>query len=102
MGRFVTPHCNPENLNMINDSMTWEPAKARWRKMYRGRMYTVSCSRLGCPPTKLDSYKAANDWWLAKRAEIDAKAPPHPHEQILRSLADRLAWAQGHGNADLA
>ncbi len=87
---------------MINNTMTWEPAKARWRKMYRGRMFTVSCSRLGCPPTKVGSYKAANDWWVAKRAEIDGQTPAHPHEWVLRSLADRLAWAQGHGKADMA
>ena len=87
---------------MINETMTWEPAKARWRKMYRGRMYTVSCYRLASPPTKVGSYKAANDWWVAKRAEIDGPAPKRPHEWALRQLAERLAWAQGHGKAGTA
>ena len=34
----------------IQDLMTWEPRKDRWRKIYKGKLYTVSCYRLGVPP----------------------------------------------------
>jgi hypothetical protein len=50
--------------------MTWEKSKQRWRKMYQGRIYTVSPRSLGCPPTKDESYQAANGWWEAKLTEI--------------------------------
>jgi integrase len=84
--------------------MTWEPSKARWRKMYKGKVHTISCATLGCPPSKVASYKAANDWWVAKRAEIDGRTPVpiHPHDSVMRQISDRLAWAQGHGRADIA
>jgi integrase len=82
--------------------MTWEPATRRWKKIYKGRAYTISCRALGVPATKLDSYQAANAWWLAKRIEIDSNSPPHPNARYLGLLADRLAWARAHGRDDLA
>jgi hypothetical protein len=81
--------------------LTWEPATRRWRKVYRGRTYTVSCRALGVPHTKQESYQAANAWWLAKRAEIDRLATPHPNAQHLELLSRRLAWAEDHGRRDL-
>ena len=89
---------------MINCMMTWESSKARWRKMYKGKVHTISCATLGCPPSKVASYKAANDWWVARRAEIDGQPPTfiHPHAPLMRRIADQLAWAQAHGRADIA
>jgi hypothetical protein len=32
--------------------MTWKASTRRWRKMHRGKLYTVSCRQLGTPETK--------------------------------------------------
>lgn len=47
---------------------------ARWRKTYKGKPYTVTCTELGLPEaawTEVGSYQAANEWWKKRRAEID-------------------------------
>jgi integrase len=60
--------------------MTWvPPPKAYWRKVYDGKVYTISCRELGVEKTKEGSYKSANAWWQNKMAEIDtANRPPEP------------------------
>ena len=58
---------------MIRTLMTWQAARRRWRKWYKGILYQVSCDQLGCSDTKADSYQAANAWWTAKKAEIDSQ-----------------------------
>jgi|SRR5271166_5254682 len=78
----------------IQDLMTWEPRKDRWRKIYKGKLYTVSCYRLGVPPTKEASYKAANAWWLAKRAEIEGN---HPLSYHIEELERRRDWCRLRG-----
>ena len=60
---------------MIRTMMTWQAARRRWRKWYKGILYQVSCDQLGCPQTKADSYQAANAWWSAKKTEIDNQNP---------------------------
>jgi integrase len=55
--------------------MTWEGAKSRWRKMFKGTTYTISCKELGCPPTKAESYSAANAWWAQKHAQLQGYRP---------------------------
>ena len=32
--------------------MTWEPKSRRWRKLYKGKLYTVLCRSLGEPESK--------------------------------------------------
>src|SRR4051812_10142734 len=56
--------------------MSWIPRRKGWYKKYRGDLYSVSARQLGSEPTKQDSWRAANRWWEAKKAEIDAQAPP--------------------------
>lgn len=80
--------------------MTWEPRPRRWRKMHRGVVYTVSCEALGVPETKESSYQAANAWWQRRRAETEADRPPHPHNDVLTELEERLSWARRHHAAD--
>ena len=82
--------------------LTWEQATHRWKKIYKGRAYTVSCKTLGVPSTKMDSYRAANEWWATRKAEIDAYQPPHPHAERIDILSRRLAWAVAHGKVELA
>src|SRR4051812_48567199 len=72
--------------------MTWEPAKSRWRKMHKGKVYTVSCDALGTP-TKEVSYQAANAWWASRLADL---TPRHPHAAYLARLDRMLAWAERH------
>lgn len=56
--------------------MTFDKKQARWKKMYKGKMFVVSCHALNAPATKLDSMEAANGWWISKRAEIDGGTAP--------------------------
>lgn len=77
--------------------MTWEPRKSRWRKMYKGTIYTVTCESLGTRPTKEDSYRHANAWWQRKLAELTV-VEPHPHAEVLAELEKRLDWAGRHGD----
>src|SRR5262245_5525392 len=82
--------------------MTWEPGPRRWRKLYRGKLFTVSCRQLGVPDTKNDSYQAANAWWVARRAEIDGQKPPHLHEWWLTEARRRLSIAAKLGEPRVA
>jgi hypothetical protein len=67
-----------------------------WYKKYQGQLYQVSCKQLGVPPTKDQSMTAANEWWEAKRAEIDAQekaatAKAHPRsDEIIEALEANL------------
>ena len=80
--------------------MTWESGTRRWRIKHRNKVYTISCRALGVPPTKEQSYQAANAWWTAKRAEIEAGSPPpRPHADALAEIARRLAWRKGMARA---
>ncbi|SIO67782.1 Site-specific recombinase XerD [Singulisphaera sp. GP187] len=74
-------------------ALTWEQGTRRWKKVYMGKSYTVSCRALGVPGTKLESYQAANAWWAAKKTEIDGQPPSHAYQQILDELERRKAWA---------
>jgi len=76
-------------------TMTWEPAKLRWRKMYKGKVYTVSCDALDCPATKEGSYKAANAYWESLFTKI--KNPPTRFDYIILELERRKAWNVHHG-----
>lgn len=57
--------------------MSWQGApQYRWRKMYRGVSYVVTCAELRSPRlTQEGSGKLADDWWRAKKAEIDGLTP---------------------------
>lgn len=74
-------------------SMTWIASRHRWMKMYKGKRYVISCKALGAPETKEASYQAANQWWQAKRAEIDGsnvKPQPGSSEAIAGVISE---WA---------
>ena len=82
--------------------MAWEPTRRRWWKQYLNTRYVVSCRQLDASETKEGSYQAANAWWLAKKAEVDGKKPPHPLADLIEGRARRLDWARSHGREDLA
>ena len=67
--------------------MTWVPARKRWTKKYRGKMYAVSCRALGTDPTKEASTKAANDWWRKKQTELESESL---QESMLPHLGPRF------------
>ena len=72
--------------------MTWVASKKRWTKMYRGKMYAVSCRQLKCPATKEESRLFANEWWGKKQEQIDkllAESKKHP-ARITNYYADVL------------
>ncbi len=74
--------------------MTWEDVPRRWRKLHRGKMYTVSCTQLGVRDTKEASYQAANAWWVAKLAIINGEPRPHSEPEVLAELTRRRDWAR--------
>lgn len=70
--------------------MTYVSSQKRWTKKYNGKMFSVSCKQLGCPSSEAASWMAANLWWEAKQAEIDAQARQEeaaadPASHILRT-----------------
>jgi hypothetical protein len=87
--------------------MSWQGSRLkRWDKMYNRVRYYVTCAQLNLPKqlwTKEGSREAANRWWIAKRAEVDAAAQQaHPHEQLLNTLDQRHAYAEQHDLPDEA
>src|SRR5262245_13761954 len=73
--------------------MTWVPPRSdrpggRWTRMHKGKAYWVSCRQLNAPNTKEGSILAANAWWRAKQAQIDAQGirRPAPQESVLNTL----------------
>jgi integrase len=78
--------------------MTWVPGRRLWRKVYRGKTYTVSCRQLVeqgyslLAETKEGSYLAANLWWSSKEDQIEAERkkaerPVSALEQLALSAA---------------
>jgi hypothetical protein len=78
-------------------TMTFEPAKKRWRKMYRGKTITISCDALNAPPTREGSYREANEWWEQKLTEIRGKTPPDRVELLIRELQAGRTWLEDQG-----
>jgi hypothetical protein len=73
-------------------TMTWEKARSRWRKMFEGKVYTVSPKELGTPATKEASQDAANEWWEAKQAELEGRNKIKPGSpQAVQKILE--AWA---------
>ena len=70
--------------------MTWEKARSRWRKMYKGKVYTVTPETLGVPATKDSSYQAANAWWEAKLNEFENQ-PNTRFDTYIRQLEEAKA-----------
>jgi hypothetical protein len=61
--------------------MSWQGAPYyRWRRMYQGVRYVVTCEELNAPLfTEEGSYRLANRWWREKMAEL---TKPTPEEEI--------------------
>ena len=73
--------------------MSWDGNRARWTKMYKGRRYLVTCFALGVPGTMQASYQAANNWWEAKKAEIDGYTPAPKDTAAQQALLEGWAGA---------
>ncbi len=74
--------------------LTWDSTNTRWRVMYRGKRFVVSCRQLGTPESKEASYQAANAWWQAKRAEIDGQTLADPHYVAVKAIGQRIDWSK--------
>ena len=61
--------------------MTWVAGSRRWRKLYKGKWYAVSCRQLGCEETKEASWKLANDWWERKQGLAHRGGSPGQRRQ---------------------
>ena len=62
--------------------MTWVAVSRRWRKLYKGKWYSISCKQLGCAETKDASWKAANDWWEKERGLADTAPPTEEDRRV--------------------
>jgi len=83
--------------------MNWIPAEKRWQAKYHGKLYRISAAKLGCPPTKDQSYMAANLWWEDKRRELDAADRPDPTLAALQAAdGGRLTEQRETGEAAAA
>ncbi len=60
--------------------MNWMPSVLRWRKFYRKKEYWWNPKTNGFPPTKEESAEGARQYWLRKKAEIDASYSNSPDE----------------------
>jgi hypothetical protein len=50
--------------------------------MHKGKRYWISCKQLGVAETKEGSIHAANAYWRAKQAELDARPPARPQVEF--------------------
>jgi integrase len=55
--------------------MTWQANRKRWRKIHKGQLFQVTCSELGVPETKEQSYQSANQWWRERLATVPKVEP---------------------------
>ena len=77
--------------------MTWDPKYCRWYKRYKKARYLISCRELEMPPTKAESLAAANEWWLAKKKEVDGqRATPTP--ATIKTLQMEYDWYEYSGD----
>src|ERR1700737_4030637 len=65
--------------------MTWVAGSRRWRKLYKGKWYSISCKQLGTDETKEASWKAANEWWEEQQRLSDT-APPTEEEKRVNAF----------------
>jgi integrase len=80
--------------------MTWVPESRRWRKLYKGKWYAISCRQLLCEDTKEASWKAANDWWARTQAEVDNR-PIETTEETRKANAFKVwSMVQDWGQLD--
>src|SRR4051812_2185792 len=83
--------------------MNWDGApNYRWRKLYKGVNYVVTCQQLRPPQfTKEASGKLADEWWRKKKAELDGTTVEATVERMkgipldqLTALADPMVYEQ--------
>jgi hypothetical protein len=93
--------------------MTWVPKNRLWRKVYRGKPYTISCRQLRQlgyefrEDNKADSYLAANSWWARKEHELEAERrkterQPTAMEQLALAFGNvpQEQWQEALRNCD--
>ncbi len=75
-----------------NYLMNWDgEPNFRWRKMYKGLKYVVTCEELQAMVwTKEASGKLADDWWREKQAEIDGVNVER--ERRAQALLEEREW----------
>ena len=87
--------------------LTWNSKQARWFKRLDGKQYAVSCKALQADyphlyqsATKEGSYKAANQWWLDRLADLTTH-PQHAIYQEAIELRRYMAlWCELEGDED--
>ncbi|MDR3618237.1 MAG: tyrosine-type recombinase/integrase [Paludisphaera borealis] len=78
--------------------MSWKAKERRWRKLYRGVSYTVSCRQLGTPETMEGSWREANEWFERERDK--AVENPSLKEEVAKAEKVRRLIHDFHELAD--
>ena len=65
--------------------MTWDIHRGRWRKIYKGKLYYFA-PKSG---DKASTYRAANAWWRARRAELE-HSPTSPLASEAISMRQKM------------
>ena len=81
----------------IKSLMTWDAKYHRWYKRYRKVRYLISCRELKVPLNKAESVAAANDWWLAKKKEVDGQRTT-PTPATIKALQLEYDWYEYTGD----
>jgi len=58
----------------MTELMNWNQQKRCWIKMKNGKLFTISCKKLGFPlskRTKAETCEAANSWWRSMNPKLE-------------------------------
>lgn len=79
-------------------NMTWNDKSGRWFKKFHGKPIAVSVKKLAAQfpdlvsaETKIGSYRAANEWWRIKEAQLTLEANSNDLQSLLQQQAS-LHW----------
>ena len=89
--RNSVPHAGGVMPRLYRMTPEFKGQHSRWRKVFKGELYFVSCADLGLPESlwnPVGSYKAANAWWETKRKELDMSPLDQERAQITQRLTE--------------
>jgi len=77
----------------------WNEKEKRWRKMFRGRRYSITASELGFTNRK-DSTPAARKWWEQVKAGLIQPDGVNPNQAVIDDLNQRIQTSKQLGFHD--
>ena len=86
---------------MIRTKLTWDAPKRRCARCTREKSTQFHVVLLAVP-TKAESYQAANQWWVSKKAELDSQKPNCKFSHEVNTLEQRRDWLLKNGYPEQA